>query len=119
MRRSVILKISLTVAFVLAASCDNTEDIRGVIVGDIDRSVINAVAIAVGNDTRSHNAVCYEVQWDESDRIFVTEARILTTSPSPTEPEPPRVHSYRILTRTGIHPRPGYPVRWRFSPLHH
>lgn len=75
MRRSVILKISLTVAFVLAASCDNTEDIRGVIVGDIDRSVINAVAIAVGNDTRSHNAVCYEVQWDESDRIFVTDGK--------------------------------------------
>ena len=73
MKRNVILAVSLIVAIASAASCKKEE--RRTVLYDDGRSVVNAMAVAVGrdSDTKSHNAVCYEVHWDEGDQIFVTD----------------------------------------------
>lgn len=55
------------------ASCNKIDEKATTI--DSGRSVINAVALAVGGNTKSHNAVCYEVHWDDNDQIFVTDSK--------------------------------------------
>ena len=55
-------------ALVLAASCVRIED-KPVAP---ERTVITAVAEAVGGGTRAHNQYSYDVLWDKGDQIYVT-----------------------------------------------
>ena len=71
MKRSIIYATCLIWAFASVVSCKKEE--TKTITFDDGRSVVNAVALAVGSDTKSHNAVCYEVLWDEGDKIFVSD----------------------------------------------
>ncbi len=79
MKRTSILAIGLIWAIASAVSCNKIEEVnpdrKETIVHDSERSVINAVAVAVGSDTKTHNSICYEVFWDESDKIFVTDGK--------------------------------------------
>ena len=74
MRKTAILAISLTVAIASVLSCNKMDEKRTGI-HDGEKSLINAVAMAVGNDTKAHSAICYEALWDENDRIFVTDGK--------------------------------------------
>lgn len=75
MKKTGIFAICLIAAIASAASCHKIEEKKteGI---NRDVSVINAVAVAVGSDTKSHSAICYEVNWDENDRLFVTDGTV-------------------------------------------
>ncbi len=76
MKRTIISTVCLIVTLLLAVSCNKTDSTdRETTAFESGRGVINAVAVVVGSDTKTHNAVCYEVLWDESDKIFVTDGK--------------------------------------------
>ncbi len=82
MRRTAIFAIGLILAITSAVSCNKADNVdktdntdNGTVLSNSGKSVINAVAVAVGSDTKTHNAVCYEVLWDESDKLFVTDGK--------------------------------------------
>ena len=68
MRRTFISSMCMAGALVLAASCVRIED-KPVAP---ERTVITAVAEAVGGGTRAHNQYSYDVLWDKGDQIYVT-----------------------------------------------
>ena len=74
MKRIILLAISLIGIIISVASCDKPGQ-KPVAVINSGRSVINAVAVAVGSDAKSHSAICYEVIWDESDQLSVTDGK--------------------------------------------
>ena len=59
----------MAVALVLAASCSKMEDKLVV----PERNVINGVAESIGGGTKAYNEYCYNVKWNENDRIYVTD----------------------------------------------
>ena len=68
MGKTTIPIMCLTGALVLAASCNKIED-KPVA---HERTVITAVAEAVGGGTKAHNQYSYDVLWDTGDKIYVT-----------------------------------------------
>ncbi|MCQ2151394.1 MAG: InlB B-repeat-containing protein [Bacteroidales bacterium] len=72
MRRLYNSTIYITAALVIATSCSKVEDkptsseVNG-------RTVITAVAEAVGGGTKAHNQYSYDVLWDKGDQIYVTD----------------------------------------------
>ena len=62
--------MSMAAALMIASSCSEVElDIASEGSG---RTVITAVAEAVGGGTRAHNQYSYDVLWDKGDRIYVS-----------------------------------------------
>ena len=78
MRRNVISMICMAVAIVLAASCNKIEENILPVEGD-GRTVITAVAEAIGGGTKAHNQYCYDVLWDKGDKIYVTDGSLANT----------------------------------------
>ena len=74
MKRTVIFAICLIGATASVASCNKIDEKKTASFID-GKSLINAVAVTVGGETKSHNAVCYEVHWDDNDQIFVTDGK--------------------------------------------
>ena len=74
MKRTVIFAICLIGATASVASCNKIDEKKTASFID-GRALINAVAVTVGGETKSHNAVCYEVHWDDNDQIFVTDGK--------------------------------------------
>ena len=70
MKRTIISAMSIAVAIVFAASCNRMEDNPIASVGN-GRTVITAVAEAIGDGTKAHNQYCYDVLWDKGDQIYV------------------------------------------------
>lgn len=60
----------IAVAVVFAASCNKIEENVPSVEGN-GRTVITAVAEAVGGGTKAHNQYSYDVLWDKGDRIYV------------------------------------------------
>ena len=71
MKKAITSATCIAVAFVFAASCHKIEEAPIASV-DNGRTVITAVAEAVGGDTKAHNQYCYDVLWDKGDKIYVT-----------------------------------------------
>ena len=61
----------MTGALVLAASCNKIEE-NIPSAEENARTVITAVAEAIGGDTKAHNQYSYDVLWDTGDKIYVT-----------------------------------------------
>ncbi len=95
-------------AFASVVSCKKEE--TKTITFDDGRSVVNAVALAVGSDTKSHNAVCYEVLWDEGDRISVTDGTNTDSFTLISGVESPK-GAFKQDTDEVLN-------TWRFSPRH-
>ena len=74
MKRTVLFAICLIGATASVASCNKIDEKKTAPFID-GRALINAVAVTVGGETKSHNAVCYEVHWDDNDLIFVTDGK--------------------------------------------
>ena len=60
----------MTGALVLAASCNKIEE-NIPSAEENARTVITAVAEAIGGGTKAHNQYCYDVLWDKGDQIYV------------------------------------------------
>lgn len=60
----------MTATLVLAASCNKIEEIIPSVEKN-GRTVITAVAEAIGDGTKAHNQYCYDVLWDKGDQIYV------------------------------------------------
>lgn len=60
----------MAVAIVFAASCNKIEEGITSVEGN-GRTVITAVAEAVGGGTKAHNQYSYDVLWDKGDKIYV------------------------------------------------
>ena len=62
----------MAVALMFAASCNNIEE-NIPSAEENARTVITAVAEAIGGDTKAHNQYSYDVLWDTGDKIYVTD----------------------------------------------
>ncbi|MBQ0123062.1 MAG: hypothetical protein KBS38_05550, partial [Bacteroidales bacterium] len=71
MGRTTIPIMCMTGALVLAASCNKIEE-NIPSAEENARTVITAVAEAIGGDTKAHNQYSYDVLWDTGDKIYVT-----------------------------------------------
>ena len=71
MRRSNISVMYIISALLLAASCNKIEE-NIPSAEENARTVITAVAEAIGGDTKAHNQYSYDVLWDTGDKIYVT-----------------------------------------------
>ena len=61
----------MAVALMFAASCNKIEE--NIPSAEVNaRTVITAVAEAIGGDTKAHNQYSYDVLWDTGDKIYVT-----------------------------------------------
>ena len=69
MRRLYISTICIAVALALASSCNKIEENPIASEGN-DRTVITAVAEAVGGGTKAHNQYSYDVLWDKATRYM-------------------------------------------------
>ncbi len=65
-----ITTMCIAVAIVSAASCNKIEENIPSVEGN-GRTVITAVAEAVGGGTKAHNQYSYDVLWDKGDKIYV------------------------------------------------
>ena len=71
MRRTIVSTMCMAVALLLAASCNKIEE-KIPSVEENGRTVITAVAEAIGGGTKAHSQYCYDVLWDKGDKIYVT-----------------------------------------------
>ena len=78
MRRTAISAMCTAAVFALASSCNKMEESPIASEGN-DRTVITAVAEAVGGDTKAHNQYSYDVLWDRNDKIYVTNGERANT----------------------------------------
>ena len=78
MRRTLISAMSIATVFALASSCNKIEENPIASEGN-DRTVITAVAEAVGGGTKAHNQYSYDVLWDRNDKIYVTNGENANT----------------------------------------
>ena len=62
----------MAVALMFAASCNKIED-NTLSVERKGRIVINGVAESIGGTTKAYNEYCYNVKWNENDKIWVTD----------------------------------------------
>lgn len=62
----------MAVALMFAASCNKIED-NTLSVERKGRVVINGVAESIGGATKAYNEYCYNVKWNENDKIWVTD----------------------------------------------
>ena len=72
MKRARNSAICLALVLVSAASCNKIKDNPIGLEGN-GRTVITATAETVGTGTKAHNQYCYDVLWDEGDKIFATD----------------------------------------------
>lgn len=72
MKSSIISMLCITLAFVIAASCNKMEGSAAPVEGD-GRTVINGVAETIGGGTKADMAYLYEVIWRTGDKIYVTD----------------------------------------------
>lgn len=70
MSKTIISTMCVAVAIMFAASCNKFEENSPSVEGN-GRTVITAVAEAVGGGTKAHNQYSYDVLWDKGDQIFV------------------------------------------------
>ena len=70
--------MGIAAVFAIATSCNKIEENSSFIEGN-NRTVITAVAKAVGGDTKAHNQYSYDVLWDKGDQIYVTDGKKANT----------------------------------------